>query len=115
MFTSNFRRKRENTEPPVLPMVSDEEQTENQDELYTDENIFEGKIAKFSGTLFGALLIFLGFLNIFSTKSSVVHSNFGYEVEVSKTDNLFTGIFIILLGIVFLWFFFLRHLLKKKD
>ena len=86
----------------------------NNKKIYSDENIFEGKMAKFGGGLFGSLLIFFGFLNIFSPKSGVVHSKFGYEVEVSQADSLFSGIFIIFLGVGLLWFFFLRHLLKKK-
>ena len=115
MFTSNFRRKRGNAEPPILPMVSDDEQTDSQKEFYSEENMFEGKMAKVGGTLLGFLLFFLGLLNIFSPKSSLIHSKFGNEVEVSQTGNLLSGIFIIVIGFVLLWFFFLRHLLRKKP
>ena len=46
MFTSNSRRKRSLLEPPVLPMVSQDETTNSEIDFYMEEDWYEKRTAK---------------------------------------------------------------------
>jgi len=114
MFTSNSRRKRSLLEPPVLPMVSQDETTNSEIDFYMEEDWYEGRTAKIAGSLLGILFILLGILCSLSPQSTIEHPTLG-TIEPSLTSSIISTVFLVLIGFFLLWFFLFQHLIKRNK
>ncbi len=114
IFTNNSRRKKGLLEPPVLPTVSQNEKTNSEKEFYSEEDWYEGGLAKITGSLLGFLFVLMGILCSTSPQSKFVHPTLG-EIKPSLTSDIISTVFLVIIGFSLLWVFFFRHFFKNKN
>ncbi len=114
MFQHNCRRKRGHLEPPVLPMVSEEDPADDKEELYEygdTAGLFDSSVSRISGTILSFIFIIFGICEIISPYKKVISSSMR-RIEVSAGESVISGLVVTLLGVALMWFCWLRHLKK---
>jgi hypothetical protein len=114
MFQHNCRRKRGHLEPPVLPMVSEDEPSDDNDEFYEygdTAELFDSSMSRISGIILSFIFIIFGICEIISPYKKVIPLSMR-RIEVSTVESVISGLVVTLLGVALMWFCWLRHLKK---